>query len=150
MGNSIKIKNYSDIFVEYPAAEILKPGHVLMLTSAKKVQKHNAASGNVLMMVGIEDALQGKGITDDFAVGDVVRVWIPQRGDVVRLRLKDGQTVVAGDWVESAGDGTVQKYGVDSTGDYFPAQLIGQVLEPVDMSGSSAVDPDGFVEVLIN
>lgn len=150
MGNSIKIKNYSDIFVEYPAVAELLPGHLLMITSAKKVQKHNAASGNVLPMVAIEDALQGKGIRDKFEADDVVRCWIPQRGDVVRLRLKDGQNVVAGDWVESAGDGTVQKYGVDSTGDYFPAQLVGQVLEPVDMSGSSAVDPEGFVEVLIN
>ena len=150
MGNSIKIKNYSDIFIEKAAAEILKPGHLLMLTSADKVQKHNVASGNVLLLVGIEDALQGKGIEDAFAAGDVVRVWIPQRGDVVRLRLKDGQNVVIGDWVESAGDGTVQKYAVDSTGAYFHAQLVGQVLKAVDMSGSSAVDPDGFVEVLIN
>lgn len=150
MGNSIKVKNYSDIFVEYPAVAPLLPGHLLMITSAKKVQKHNAASGNALPLVGIEDALQGKGIRDAFAADDIVRCWIPTRGCVARLRLKDGQNVVAGDWVESAGDGTVQKYVVDSTGDYLPAQLIGQVVEPVDMSGSSGVDPEGFVEVLIN
>lgn len=150
MGNTIKVKNYSDVFEEYEAVAALSPGHLLMLTSANKVQKHNVASGNVLPMVAIEDALQGKDITEAYAAEDRVRVWIPQRGDIVKLRLKDGQNVVIGDWVESAGDGTVQKWVVDSTGDYLTAQLIGQVVEAVDMSGSAGVDPDGFVNVRIN
>lgn len=150
MGNSIKVKNYSDVFEEFPAVAALYPGHLLMVTSANKVQKHNVASGNILPMVAIEDALQGKGITEAYAADDIVRCWIPTRGCIVKLRLKDGQTVVVGDWVESAGDGTVQKWVVDSTGDYFPAQLVGQVVEAVDMSGSSGVDPDGFVNVRIN
>lgn len=147
--NTIIAKNYSKVIEEYPAAAAITPGHLIQLVSAGTVQKHATASGNAFPMFALEDSLQGKGIDEDYAAADRVQCWIPGRGDMVNAILKDGQSVVAGDFVESAGDGTLQKWVVDSTGDYAPAQIIGVVVTAVDMSGSSAVDPDGRVLIRI-
>lgn len=147
--NTIKAKKYTDVIEEYPAAAAITPGHLIELISDGTVRNHATASGNALPMFALEDELQGKGIDDDYAAADRVQCWIPGRGDIVNALLKDGQSVVAGDFVESAGDGTLQKWVVDSTGDYAPAQIIGVVVTAVDMSGSSDVDPDGRVLVRI-
>lgn len=142
--NTIKIKKYSDVIEEYEANAAITPGHLIEVMSTGKVRKHATASGNCLPMFALEDELQGKGIDEDYAAADQVQCWIPGRGDMVYALLKDGQSVVIGDFLESAGDGTVQKHVVDSTGDYlFP--IIGMAMEAVDMSDSSTVDPSGRV-----
>lgn len=129
--NTIKLKNYSDVMEEYTttAATVL-PGCFVELTSAGLVQKHGTAKGGLYPpMVVCEDELRGKSIDDAIAASSKAQVWIPYRGDVVNAWLKDGENVAVGDKLESAGDGTLQKYtnGV----------VIGTALTAVDLSASA-------------
>ena len=110
--NTVILKNYSNIFEEYVAgAATIYPGCLVELGSDGKILVHNGAGHPALPMFAIEDALQGKGIDDAYATGDVVRCWIPNRGDVVYGILADGQTIAKGDFVESNGAGYLQKVG---------------------------------------
>ena len=153
--NTIKIKKYSDIIEEYKSTAVeITPGMFLELASATTVQAHSGAGGNILQMVALEDELQGKDIEDNYAVSTRVQCWIPGRGDIVYALLKDGETIVAGDFVESAGDGYVQKHSADSAGSdsditSYTNQIIGQAIEAVDMSEASSIDPSDRIQIRI-
>jgi hypothetical protein len=90
----------------------------------------------------VEDELQGGSIDDAYAASSRVQVWTPQRGDVVYALLKDGQNVVIGDLLESAGDGTLQKWVADTwtsqnVGTIYGQVIVGTALEAVDLSNSA-------------
>jgi hypothetical protein len=146
--NTIILKNYSNIFLEYTSAAVVTPGELLELTTAGLVQDHSTAGGNVLgPMFAIEDALQGKAIWDNYASGALVRVWIPTRGDEVYAILADGQHVEIGEPLESNASGYLQEWAGD-TGDSTNAtkllSIVGYALEAKDLSGdSSAVESEG-------
>ncbi len=136
---TIVLKDYTNILEEYEIAEALYPGHLLEFKSDGTVQKHSTAGGNVApVMVPIEDALQGKTISDAYADGDMARVWVPRAGDEAYLILADNQDVGIGDLLESNGDGTLRKYAADSTGVYYSRNLVCVALEAVDTTGSPA------------
>jgi hypothetical protein len=107
--NTIILKDYAHNFVEYTAAAAILPGQLVEIASTGKVQKHSGAGKTALPMFAIEDALQGNGIKTTYNAGDKVRVWIPQRGDVVYALLADEENVVIGDFVESNGGGYLRK-----------------------------------------
>jgi hypothetical protein len=150
--NSIILKRYLHIQEEYAAAAAIIPGMLVELTSAGTVQKHSGAGKSAIPMFAIEDALQGKGINqnlaaDNYAVGDIVRCWIPTRGDIVYALLNDEEKVVIGDFVESAGNGYLRK--ATRTNDswesadanpgggqhsIYTLHLVGQVLEAKDLT----------------
>ena len=111
--NTIKVKKYSDVIEEIVAASAITPGMLLELASATTVKAHATAGGNQLPMFALEDELQGNGIDDAYAAADPVQVWIPYRGDIVYAILEDGNNVAVGDFVESAGNGNVQKHVAD-------------------------------------
>ena len=139
--HAIKVKKYSDVVEEYVAAGVITPGMLIELTSAGKVQAHSGSSGESLVMVALENELEGQGIDVDYAADDRVQCWIPNRGDMIYGLLADGETAVIGNWLESNGDG---KLKVGTT------KPIGQAVEAVDMSGSSGEDPTGRIIVRIN
>lgn len=148
--NTITVKNYVKIREEYVAVAAITPGNLVEVTSAGKVQKHSTAGGNVLPMIAIEDAMQGKLITGAYAADDQVQVWVPTRGDIANMLLANGETVVIGDFLESDGLGQVRKHVADSAGAVEAANpIVGVALEAVDMSGSDGVDPDGRILVRI-
>lgn len=151
MSNTIVLKNYLNIFEEYEAAAAITPGHLIELIAAGTVQVHAAADGLAIPMFAIADALQGKGIDDAYAAADRVQCWIPQRGDQVNALLANGETTVIGSKLVSAGDGTLKVYDVASSAAVIeaPAVIVAIALKAVDMSGSSAVDPDGRIPVQI-
>jgi hypothetical protein len=134
------------------AAAAITPGFLVYMTSTAvdTVAKHASASGNVCpVMVAIEDVLQGNGIDDAYSTGDRVSCEILLPGDIFYGLVADGQNIAKGDLLESAGAGTLQKYTADSTGIYYPKQVVGQALEAVDMSGSAGVDPSGRICVVV-
>lgn len=143
---TIKIKSYQDVYEEYDAVAALSPGHLVELTSAGKVQKHATQGGNALPMFAIEDALQGKGILDDFAADDKVRVWIPGRGDIVYALLADEQDVAIGAFLESNGDGTLRAHTVETwtsadaqqANTVYSNAIVGVALEAKELSSLSA------------
>jgi len=143
--NSIKVKNYSNVFEEYDAVAAITPGMLIELTSAGEVQAHSTAAGNALPMFALENELEGEGIGDAYAEDDKVSCWIPGRGDQVLGILADEQDVAIGDFLESAGDGYLQKHVSDeaSAGEAIPSNVVvGIALEAIDLSGSSGEESE--------
>lgn len=139
MATTVKIKSYLDIQEEYKAASALYPAYLVELTENSKVQSHSSTGGNAEKAFALEDALQGNDLAVEYSADGVVRVWYPQRGDQVQAVLADGETIKVGDFLESAGDGSLQKYAVESTAVYTE-QVIGVALEDVNTSASSGVE----------
>jgi hypothetical protein len=155
--NTIIIKDYLHVFEEYEAYGTILPGQLVELTSAGKVQKHSGAGKTALVMVAIEDALQGKAIDEAYASGDKVRVWIPQRGDMAYLLLADEDSVSIGDFVESNGAGFVRKevrtneswesddaYPGGGAHTLYDQHVVGQAVEAKDLTSLSTTDSSEF------
>jgi len=150
--HTIKLKNYSDVFEEFVALAAITPGHLVELypTVAGEVRVHSTIGGNALPMFALENALEGEGIDDAYAADDQVQVWIPGRGDIVNALLKDGEHIEIGDFLESAGDGTLQEHATDSAGvGTLSLQIVGQAIEHVDLSGSSGTHPTSGLRIQI-
>lgn len=109
MSNTIKLKKYSDVIEEYRAAGTITPGMLLAYGSNGKVAAHAVKGGSAVPIFALEDELQGKGIGDDYSTNDPVQCWLPYRGDQVYALIK-GAAVVKGDLLQSAGDGSLEKY----------------------------------------
>lgn len=149
--NTIKLKKYLDVVNEFTATAVaITPGFFLELTSDGYVQAHSTEGGPVLPMVALEDELQGKGITDNYAVSAKIQVWTAVRGEEVYALLADGEDVAIGDFLISDGNGRLKKYDGTTASDVeFPQSIVAVALEAVDMSGSSGADPSGRIEVVI-
>lgn len=133
MKNTVKLKDYLHVVEEYPAAAAITPGMLVEVTAANEVQAHSTDNGEALTMLAGEDEFQGKTINDAYAANERVQCWLPQRGDMAYAILTDNQVVAVGDWLTSAGNGTVRKY-VPATD---AANLVGQAVEAVTTSGAT-------------
>ena len=139
--NTIKVKKYGDHVEEIAAGGTITPGMLIAEGSAGTVTVHSSAGANALPMFALEDELQGNGVDDDYSSGDRVQCWYPYRGDQVYALLKDGETIVVGDLLESAGDGYLQKHTADSAGAVeYPLAVVAQATEALDLSGSSGAE----------
>lgn len=107
----------------------ITPGDLIEVMSTGKVREHATAGGNAQRAFAIEDDLQGKEIGDAYVATDRVQYLVCRRGDEIMARLKASQNVVIGDFLESAGDGTLQKHVVESSGAIYVEQIVGIVLE---------------------
>jgi hypothetical protein len=144
--NTVRLKNYSNVFEEYEANAAISPGMLIELMSTGKIRAHATAGGDALIMFALEDNLQGKDINDAYAAGDRVQCWIPTRGDIVYARVADEQNIAIADFVVSNGNGEVAKYTPEEVSEgsaaaqitVNPLQVIGQALEALDLSGLSA------------
>ena len=143
--NTIKVKKYSDHIEEITAAGAITPGHLIEEDSSGTCVVHNSAGENVLPMFALEDELQGKDITDAYASGDKVQVWIPYRGDQVYALLADGENAAIGSFLESNGDGTLKVHAAGSAGVVeYPLAIVAQATEAVDNSESSGAESSGL------
>jgi hypothetical protein len=68
---------------------------------------------------------------------------------VVYALLKNGENASVGSALESAADGTLQVYTSDSTGVYYPNQIVGIALEALNLTGSSGEEPTYRIPVMI-
>lgn len=143
--NTIKLKKYVDIINEVEASGAVYPGMLVEFDSNGKVKAHSTVGGNAVKQFALEDALQGKGIDDLYAIGDLVQVWSCVPGEEVYAILADGQSVAIGDFVESNGTGMLQKYEMESAETVeYPNAIVGVVIsEAVDASGSSGEESSG-------
>lgn len=152
--NTIKIKNWSNIFEEYVANAAIIPGMLIELMSTGKVRAHATAGGSTMPMFALEDELQGNGVDTAYAAAAPVQCWIPGRGDQVNALLDDGETVVIGDFLESAGNGFLQKYVADVTDsaesdNLIDHQIVAIALEAVDLESSSDTWPTAGRRILV-
>src|SRR5690606_21102131 len=122
------------VAVELPAAATIQPGMLLEETSAGKLQPHSTQAGFAEVIVAQEAALQGRTKDDAYSADEPVNAYIYQRGVLGLALLKAGTNYTRGLKLQSAGDGTLE--GVGGT----EKQVIAQVVEPIDLSASAAVD----------
>lgn len=132
---------------ELKAGGAITPGHLCQRNSAGNIVVHPTAGGNASAIVAIEDSLQGNDVDDAYASSDRVHLAYLTSGMEVACILTTSQTVVIGDLLESAGDGTLRKHTVqaaDSVGALlagesiytFPA--IFRAIEAVTTTGATA------------
>lgn len=124
---------------EYVAGEAgIYPGMLVELRSDNKVYRHSVENGRNEKMFATEDPLQGRTVSDVYAIGAIVTVILPHLGCEVWGLLEDTQDVVIGDWLVSRGNGLLKKQ-VDDSGslDVFTT---GVVMEALDLSGSATVN----------
>lgn len=132
----------------------ITPGHLVELISTGNVQVHSTAGGNAQRSFAVEDDLQGNEISEAYVTLNQVQYNVFNSGDVVNALLANGETAVIGSLLESAGDGTLQVHDPQAEADssnvtFLPSNIIGQAIEAVDLSGSSAVDPSARILVEI-
>lgn len=106
---------------EYKANGVMKPGHLLAVDSNGEVAVHGVVGGQGPVIVAVEDALRGNTVTTAFADDDRVPVVIGAKGDILQVRLANGQSASRGDSLASAGDGTLLVSGTPSL---VPAGLL--------------------------
>jgi len=145
--NTIKVKSFLNIADEKTANAALTPGHLIERMSTDKVRKHATAGGPVFPMFAMEDAFQGRKITDayDTSDNDHVIIWIPTRGDQVYATMSaTTEALVIGDFVESAGDGTLRKWDIASSGAVIEGSniIVGVALEAI------AAGAKGVIEII--
>ena len=143
----IKVKSYLNIDEEKIANAALSPGHLIERMSTDKVRKHSTAGGVVFPMFAVEDAWQGRAIGDayDTTTNSLVHCWIPTRGDQVYATIKStSETIVIGDFVESAGDGTLRKWDIASSSGVVEGSniIVGRALEAI------AAGAKGVIEII--
>lgn len=135
---------------EYTANAAATPGHLAELMSTGKVRKHATAGGSCQRRFFLENKLAGKTIADAYVADEQAQVGVFSPGDEVLALLYDGETAVIGSKLESAGDGTLRVVDADaSVGDIAVQSIVGEALEAVDMSSSSAADPSGRILIEI-
>lgn len=104
--NTVKLKKYQDIINEFFTEAILSPAYLLMVTATGGVVVNTVVTYKPSIIVGLEDELQGKTVTDAFASGDPIQTWAVQPGEEVLIKATGA--IVAGAQVELVADGTVQ------------------------------------------
>lgn len=107
---TVILKRYNNVQFEAIAHEAITPGSLVEVMSTGKIKNHATAQGNAIPYFVIEDAIMGKTIDDNVAQGDLARVMVAGRGDEVYAILDTSQTIVVGDLLASAGDGTLEEF----------------------------------------
>jgi len=133
---------------EATASEAITPGHLIEFGGSDDIQKHSSAGGDAQPLVAVENDVVGDDISTDYVSGEQVQFDAPHTGAVYLMRLADGENVTRGDFLESAGDGTVQAAGTASSSGSHVA-VVGQADEDLDLSGSAGEDPANRLKVRI-
>lgn len=95
------------LYEEYDAdVATIYPGMLLRRTSTGVIP-HNEPGKDCEALFALEDALQGKTVSDLYAVGNKVQCVLPGKGSCVCALLKTGYTFNVNTPVVSAGDGTL-------------------------------------------
>lgn len=96
---------------EYLIGEVAKPGHIVFLNSANKLMLQSAAGVAVQVQVLLEDDLQGRAVSTDYAANTVARAAVLRSGDRFYGRLVASFTGKVGAYMAVATGGQVQAVG---------------------------------------
>jgi len=94
------------------ASAAITPGHLLLRFNNGgiwRVKKHDSAAANAVRLVATEQSMLNMTVDDDYAAGDLVEASELAGGSSAWMFVASGQTIVYGDLLESAGDGTLRK-----------------------------------------
>jgi hypothetical protein len=126
------------------AVATVKPGHLVKPNGTTVNQCILNAADNTVCEVAMEDVLQGKTLTEAYAIGDVVFTMQPQPGDVFQARVA-AATYTEGQLLKAGANG--QLVAVAAATDRVIARA-----EPLDANDrpvvSLAVAADGLLRVV--
>lgn len=122
---------------EAVAAAAITPGDLVEFTSALKYQRHSVAGGKAVKTFAVENELFGKGIATAYAANDRVLVESCHAGmEIYATLAANAAAIVAGDLLESAGDGTLRK--------------VAAATNPADLTDNTTGTADGTLAALPN
>jgi predicted RecA/RadA family phage recombinase len=102
--------------VEYEAASAISPGDLVIVNSAGKVLRHATAATKPGHLYAIENEIFGKGTDVDYAAADRVLCEACKSGMQVNVTIAASALAIAiGDFLESAGDGTLRRVALAAT-----------------------------------
>lgn len=93
------------------ASETIRPGHLVDRFNNAGVirwRKHATASIACVPAFATEQSMLNKGVDDDYLVNQLMEVSIGSKGAAFWAFIASGQNIVAGNKLESAGDGTLK------------------------------------------
>ena len=147
--NTIRVDSKYGVRGEATGSGAITPGFLLERDSTDKVKAHATAGGRSQRMFAIEDDLQGKGITDDYANGALIQYMVFKPGDLVNALIANDENISIGDYLSSNGDGTLKKMVEDSSATIKEEKEVAVAREACDMTGSSGADnPRCLVEIV--
>lgn len=145
MTNTIVLKG-EGIRKERIATTAVNPGHLVAITSTDGIRTHNVAAGNAQRAFAVENEVFGDGIDDSYAIGDRVLYEVLCGGAEVQAKLAAAAAAVTrGDFLESAGDGTLRVLTVNAA--TSQAQRAGIVAVALESVNNSAGVTDVFIKV---
>lgn len=93
------------------ASEAITPGHLVERFNSTGVirwRKHATAGGATPPAVATEQSMLNQDVDDDYAANDLMEVTIGAGGTSLWMFIASGQNIVAGNKLESAGNGTLR------------------------------------------
>jgi hypothetical protein len=134
--NTILLKG-ERVMREAQANAAITPGHLVETMSTGKIRKHSTAAGNAKTQFAVENELAAKEISVDYAADDTCFYMICDGcNEVNALVAAAAPAITRGDFLESAGDGTLRKVVVAAaTSSAQRNSVVAIALESVDNSG---------------
>lgn len=134
---------------EDKAIAAFSPGHLLEFNSTG-VRKHSVAKGKARKAIATENELLGKTIEDAYAINDNAYLAVFKSGEQAQVRLAAAAAaIVKGDFLESAGDGTLRKLTAASQGGGAPYAYTSEGV-PLAVALEAIDNSAGGTEVFIN
>ena len=92
---------------ENVAHAAISPGNILELNSDNEVLKYATENGAPPSgrLIAVEDALQGNGVTDDYAAADIVSVAVADAGSEWNMLVAAGTVLTIGESLVTDGSG---------------------------------------------
>lgn len=100
---------------EVRAKEAIKTGNLVELTSTG-LQNASTADGGYGASFAVENVAGGQGSGYEYSIGETVPVAAFPSGYPILVNIGASQTIVTGDILTSAGDGTLKKAGTIAIG----------------------------------
>jgi len=149
--NTIALEGSMPVVRNKTGTGTIYPGMLLELTAAAATIGVHTNAGDVMgVIVALEDSLQGEDVDHAYTTGEYIRYGHFKSGDVLQMRLANGETATLHCYLESNGDGYLRVRDADpSAGTIDPGSIKLMALEAVDMSGSTGEDPADWIQVLV-
>ncbi|HUS88038.1 MAG TPA: hypothetical protein VMW91_01500 [Desulfosporosinus sp.] len=128
-------------------AVAITPGMIVERITGGYVRAHSTEGGDGAFIVAMEDALQGKTVSQAYAVSVPIMLGLPVQGSEMNCLLVAGESVVVGDDLVSNGLGMLIAEASVSSG-VTVAKVFGKAAQVLDLSASGAVNTLCAVEVL--
>lgn len=129
-GNTVFVQVDSYVQNERIASVAIKPGMLVDLDGSGGVKPNATADIGVVPRFAREIQCVGGTIDDEYAIGETVLFAAVPAGSQIQCIIADGQTIVEGDYLTPAADGTLKKVLATEV-------KIAQAEEAVTASGSS-------------